>query len=182
MKVREIMTEDVHCCLPQASVAAAAQIMCENDCSALPVLGDDRGAVGLITDGDISAVAGTTPIQASEIAVSEAMTKEVFACRPEDHVKLALNKMARAQVKRLPVVNRHGGLRGILSLTDVMACHRRVAWTQAQSVSCHDIVEAYGRICEPRQDAKQKKRLSLTARGQEDINRETKATTRAPLE
>jgi CBS domain-containing protein len=164
MKVREIMTENVHCCGPQTSVAAAAQIMCENDCGALPVLGDDGGVVGLITDRDISTVVATTPTHAAEIAVGEAMSKEVFACYPEDHVKLALNQMARAQVKWLPVVNQYGDLQGILSLTDVMACYRRAAGTQAQSVSCHDIVEAYGSICEPRQNAKQKKRLSLVAR------------------
>lgn len=164
MKVREIMTENVHCCRPQTSVAVAAQIMCENDCGALPVLGEDGRVIGLITDRDITTVIGTTPIRASEIAVGEAMSKVVIACRPEDHVKLALNQMVKAQVRRLPVVNQYGDLLGILSIGDVTACYWRSAGMQASSVSCHDIVEAYGRICELRQRAKQMRRLSLAAR------------------
>jgi hypothetical protein len=94
MKVREIMTENVHCCRPQTSVPTAVQIMCENDCGPLPL------------------------------------------------------------------ANQYGDLRGILS------ADRRDG---ALSERCGDAGSvcvlprhrrAHGRICEPRQDARQKKRLS----------------------
>lgn len=75
-----------------------------------------------------------------------------------------LNALTRTIEQFVFLRSEAGDLQGILSRTDVRACYRSAAGTQAQSVSCHDIVEAYGRICEPRQDAKQKKRLSLIAR------------------
>jgi len=74
--------------------------------------------------------------------VREVMTENVHCCRTQTSVA------ATTQIL----------------LTDVMACYRKAAGTQAQSVSCHDIVEAYGGICELRKDAGQKKRLSLVAR------------------
>jgi CBS domain-containing protein len=163
MKVREMMTEDVRCCRPQTNLAVAAQLMTENDCGVLPVLGDDGGVVGVITDRDICIVLSTAMRRASEIAVSEAMSIEVYSCSPEDHVKVALNQMARAQVRRLPVIDRAGDLQGIVSISDVMACYWRSARAEAPSISCHDIVEAYGRICEPGHEQNRHRRLGRVA-------------------
>ena len=91
------------------------------------------------------------------------MSKPVYACGPEDHVKEALNWMAAAQVRRLPVIDQSGALQGILSISDVMACFWRSTGVQVPSISCHDLVEAYGRICEPRRDAENKQQVALAA-------------------
>jgi CBS-domain-containing membrane protein len=163
MKVRDMMTKEVYGCWPDSSLAAAAQIMWAKDCGALPVLEDDDSVVGMITDRDISIAIAMTPRRPSEITVGEVMSKPVCACGPEDHVKEALNWMANAQVRRLPVIDQHGGLQGILSISDVMACHWRSAGVEIPSVSCHDLVEAYGRISEPRPDAEDKRQKALAA-------------------
>jgi len=93
----------------------------------------------------------------------EVMSTPVYACGPDDHIKEALNWMATVQVRRLPVIDKTGALRGILSISDVMACYWRSAGMQVPSVSCHDLVEAYGRINEPRRDAKGRQRATLAA-------------------
>lgn len=163
MRVRDMMTKEVYGCWPDSSLAAAAQIMWAKDCGALPVLGDDDCVVGMITDRDISIAIAMTPRSPSEITVGEVMSKPVCVCGPEDNVKEALNWMATEQVRRLPVIDQHGALQGILSISDVMACYWRSSGVQIPSVSCHDLVEAYGRISEPRPDAEDKRQVVLAA-------------------
>lgn len=163
MKVRDMMTKEVYGCWPDSSLAAAAQIMWDKDCGALPVLVDDDIVVGMITDRDISIAIAMTPRGPSEITVGEVMSKPVCACGPEDHIKEALNWMANAQVRRLPVIDQRGALQGILSISDVMTCYWRSAGTEFPSVSCHDLVEAYGRVSEPRPDAEDKRQVALAA-------------------
>ena len=163
MKVREMMTKEVHGCWPDSSLAAAAQIMWAKDCGVLPVFGDDDSVVGVITDRDISIAISMTPRSPSEIKVGEVMSKPVYACGPDDHIKEALNWMATVQVRRLPVIDRSGALQGILSISDVMACYWRSAGVQTPFVSCHDLVEAYGRISEPRRDTQDERQVTLAA-------------------
>jgi len=163
MKVRDMMSKEVVGCWPDSSLTAAAQIMWAKDCGVLPVLGDDDGVVGMITDRDISIAIAMSQRHPSEITVGEVMSKPVYACAPDDHIKVALNWMATVQVKRLPVIDQSGALQGILSISDVMACFWRATGAQIPSVSCHDLVETYGRINEPRRDAQDKRQVTLAA-------------------
>ena len=137
--------------------------MWAKDCGALPVLGTDNGVVGIITDRDISLAVAMSQRRPSEITVGEVMSKPVYACGPDDHIKLALNWMATMQVRRLPVLDQSGALQGILSISDVMTCFWRSKGVKIPSVSCHDLVEAYGRISEPRRDAEERPQVVLTA-------------------
>jgi predicted transcriptional regulator len=47
------------------------------------------------------------------------MTKELHTVRPNDRVIEAIRKMGDKQVRRLPVVDREGNLRGIISMADI---------------------------------------------------------------
>ena len=160
MKVREMMTKEVRGCWPDSSLAAAAQIMWATDCGALPVFGDADRVVGMITDRDISIAVAMTQRHPSEITVDEVMSKPVYSCRPEDHIRVALHFMATVQVRRLPVIDQSGALQGILSISDVMSCYWRAAGAQIPSASCHELVEAMGRICESR-DAEDQRQAML---------------------
>ncbi|MEW6212860.1 MAG: CBS domain-containing protein [Acidobacteriota bacterium] len=87
MKVQEVMTKDVKACFPDTNLAAAAALMWENDCGVLPVVVDNRQAVGVITDRDIAIAVGTKGRPAQEIRVDEVMTAQLFACAPDDDIK-----------------------------------------------------------------------------------------------
>jgi CBS domain-containing protein len=120
MKVRRIMTSNVAACSPDTNLSAAAGLMWHYDCGVIPVIVGNQKVVGVITDRDICMAAAMSNRPASQIAVSEIISGEVFACAPEDEVSEALAIMQRRQVLRLPVVDQNGTLQGILSMNDIV--------------------------------------------------------------
>lgn len=75
--------------------------------------------VGLITDRDIVVRALAEGRDARETRAEEIMTAEVHAAHPNDRVIDAIRKMGDKQVRRIPIVDRDGVLRGIISMADV---------------------------------------------------------------
>jgi CBS domain-containing protein len=65
------------------------------------------------------------------------MTKEVVSALPDDDVKGALAAMKRARVRRLPVCDQSGRLKGMLSMEDVV-----VRGLQGNGVSADEIIAA----------------------------------------
>lgn len=121
MEVRRIMTSNVAACMPETNLAAAAGLMWRHDCGVIPVIDGNQKVVGVITDRDICMAVAMINRLASEIAVGEVISGEVFACSPDDEVSQALATMQRRQVLRLPVVNKDGNLQGILSMNDILS-------------------------------------------------------------
>lgn len=118
MTAQDVMTHPVQSCHPEMNLAAAAALMWNYDCGALPVLEDGR-LVGMITDRDICIALGTRDLPAHEVTVREVEATQVTTCTIEDSVHHVLELMRRARVRRLPVVDREGGLAGIVTLSDV---------------------------------------------------------------
>jgi len=120
--VRDIMTSDVRSCRADRSLVCAGTAMHRGDCRFLPVVTRSGKVVGVITDGDICEIGTADYRPLREILVSEAMSTEVFTCRPEDRIAQVLQTMKRRRVRHLPVVGPEGRLVGVVSLTDVILC------------------------------------------------------------
>ena len=120
MKVQDVMTREVGFCRAEDSLAIAANIMWEKDCGAVPIVDAGNRVAGIITDRDICIAVGTRDCRTSEIRTAEFCREDVIACAPDDKLKNALKKMAKNQVKRMPVVSQSGELVGIISLTDII--------------------------------------------------------------
>jgi CBS domain-containing protein len=119
MKVKELMTSDVKSCNLNTNLAAAAKIMWEGDCGAIPVT-DERGkVVGLITDRDICIAGATRARTEGEISVQDVISPTLYSCAPGDEVRAALDTMRRRKIRRLPVVDQAGRLMGIVSIHDI---------------------------------------------------------------
>ena len=71
------------------------------------------------TVGQPAGLAGTNR-NALHVAVREVMTPKVFAAMLDDDVSGALATMKNARVRRLPVRDEFGRLKGILSIEDVV--------------------------------------------------------------
>ncbi len=120
-RVRDWMQADVGTCTSDDVLSTPARIMWERDCGCVPVVDGNGSAqlVGVITDRDICMAAYTNGARLAEIRVNDAMAHEVHSCSVDDSVAEAERLMRAAQVRRLPVVDRDGRLRGILSLADL---------------------------------------------------------------
>jgi CBS domain-containing protein len=146
MKVEQLMTRDVAQCRPDDSFSEAARRMWENDCGALLVV-DERGApAGIVTDRDLCMCLFFADRTPRELKVEHAMAHEVRTCRPYDTVEQALETMSTHQVRRLPVVDDEGRVRGMLSSNDVIRAADRTGSPEARA-----LVHALATICAPRQ-------------------------------
>ena len=149
MKVQDLMTREVKSCDLDTNLAAAAALMWAGDCGVLPVLKEGR-VVGMITDRDIALAVGTRRRIAEEIPVREAMSGDIYACLPEDDVHSALKTMRRDRVRRLPVINRHGELVGILALNDIAVHAEKFEGHNPLRLSYDDVVNTLKAVCEHR--------------------------------
>lgn len=140
MKVRDLMTSDVKTCRSETNLAEVVRDMFEGDCGALPVVSDDGRVAGIITDRDICIAVGTRGRSADRIAVREVARDHVHTCLPDDDASAALQKMKLHKVRRLPVVDPDGHVRGMLSLNDIV--------THAGAAAPTDVVSTLASICE----------------------------------
>lgn len=145
MKVQELMTSNPQTCGPDTNLAAAAMLMWDGDCGTLPVVADGGRIVGMVTDRDICIAAATKHRDASDISVGEVITGKVFSCVPEADVREALKIMQEEKVRRLPVIDERGSLKGILSMNDVVLKAEETGKDSA--ISYADVVDTFKSIC-----------------------------------
>ena len=120
-KIADVMTRHPRAVEAQTSVREAARLMEGDDVGSLPVVEaqDSPRLIGVVTNRDIAlrvVAAGRDP---ETTAVSEVASREIETVTPDDDLDDALQRMARAQVRRLPVVINEGELVGILSQADL---------------------------------------------------------------
>ena len=121
MNVESLMTHDIEACNPDDSLTDAAMIMWRRDCGIVPVVRPDTQEVtGVITDRDICMAAATRHARTDDLYVRDVMTRDgVTTVTPSDSVRTAVQRMAEAQVRRVPVTDRSGVLVGMISLNDI---------------------------------------------------------------
>jgi CBS domain-containing protein len=121
MKVEQIMNRAVKSCRPLDSLSAAAQIMWDEPCGAVPVVDDQGKPVGFLTDRDVCMAAYTQGKPLEQLRVESAMARKVVSCAAEDDLSAAAGLMRQNGTRRLPVIDKNGALVGLLSLDD-LAC------------------------------------------------------------
>ena len=140
MNVQDIMTSDVQCCGPDTNLAAAAKMMWDSDCGALPVLNVQGQVMGMITDRDICMASATKNKPASDLTVWETVSGKAYSCRMSDDVHTALDIMKREKVRRLPVVDDDGVLQGVIAMNDFVLLAGEAKGGKAPAVSYEDVV------------------------------------------
>ena len=120
MKVNEIMSEPVVTCTLDTTLSAAARLMRDADYGTLPVIDAQGRVAGIITDRDVCLAVASSARNPFHIAVHEVMTRKLVTVQTTDTVHTALATMKGARVRRLPVLDTFGHLKGILSIEDVV--------------------------------------------------------------
>ena len=146
MKVSDVMCRPVSVCAGETSLASAAQLMGESDCGVLPVLQSGR-LVGILTDRDVCLAVGTQ-WHSGATPVAEVMNADVYTCKVTDEIRSAMDTMARRRVRRLPVLDDQGALRGILTMDDlILRAEESDRQGLSVPVSCRDVVQTLQQIC-----------------------------------
>jgi CBS domain-containing protein len=120
MTVKELAAFDVKSCGPDTDLATAAKLMWDGDCGAVPVVNGEQKVIGMVTDRDICIAAATRGSKPSDIRVGDVMSHDLVTCRITDDVHDVLKTMKGVRVRRLPVVDDHERLAGIVSLNDIV--------------------------------------------------------------
>lgn len=119
-RVRDFMTTNPESVSERDSIRDVARIMKEEDTGVVPVV-DGKKVIGLITDRDIVVRGLAEGRDIEKLRVNEVMTKNVRSIREDTPVNEALDLMANAEIRRLPVVNDSQELVGIVSIGDISA-------------------------------------------------------------
>jgi CBS domain-containing protein len=118
-KIAEVMTDRPRAITPQTSILEAARLMDEEDVGALPIVDDSTRLVGIVTDRDIAVRGVGRGRDPEQTSVAEIASEEVYALTPDDDLDEALQTMAHAQVRRVPIVVRENELVGMISQADI---------------------------------------------------------------
>ncbi len=120
MRAKDIMTRDVKTIDADSCLWAAARLMRNHRIGFLPVMNGKR-VIGVITDRDI-VVRGLCELKDPHfVTVSEIMTRDLIFCREDDVLTDAATRLAAHRIRRLLVLDREGGMAGLLSLDDLAA-------------------------------------------------------------
>ena len=116
-RLGDVMTRAPRTVAPDTPVDEVARLMRDEDVGAVPVV-EDGALAGMVTDRDLVVRVLADGRAPGEVRVVDAMTRDVRACREDEDVESALDRMRDLQVRRIPVLDRDGRLVGIVSLGD----------------------------------------------------------------
>jgi CBS domain-containing protein len=118
VQVQELMTANVTCVGPDATLRQAAQTMRDLDVGSLPVCDNER-LTGIVTDRDIAIRAVAQSDDPAQCKVRDIMSEAIEYCFQDDNVEDATQLMKDKQIRRLAVLDHDKRLVGILALGDV---------------------------------------------------------------
>ena len=117
----ELMNTEVMCCAVNARVDKLAKIMRFTDEAYIPIVEDTKSkkVVGALSDRDLLERVlseGRHPVYTQ---VDEILVDQVVTCGPNAPVDMVLSLMSNNGVTNIPVVDRKGCLKGVISLADI---------------------------------------------------------------
>lgn len=120
MNVKDVMTPQVIRVSAEDTAAAAARMMSHYNVGMLPVVDKENKLCGVITDRDLVLRVMAAQQDPERTLVRHVMTGRVITVAAGMDVSAAAARMAREQVRRLPV-EEGGRLCGMVSLGDLAA-------------------------------------------------------------
>ena len=137
LPTEDVMTRDVLSVSEEASVREAVELLIGRGFRALPVVDDEGRLTGVVSSGDLvergglgariellsamsDAARRTFLDQLPARAIGKVMTPEPASVRTSASLASATHLMAERRIKRVPVVDDHGRLAGILARSDVL--------------------------------------------------------------
>lgn len=124
MRIADVCTRDVIHVDASLSVTDAAQLMRKKHIGTLVVVeqpNSEHIPIGILTDRDIVVSVIAADIDAKTLSVGDIMQRRLATCSESEELFDAVRTMRTHGVRRLPVLNAHGGLYGMLSADDIIS-------------------------------------------------------------
>jgi CBS domain-containing protein len=121
MRIQEVMTSTPACCTPDTGLREVAQMMVEHDCGQIPLVRStsDPKVLGVVTDRDIVSrlvALGRNPL---DLRADACMSQPVITVSTDDSLEECIRVMELHRIRRVPVVDGDGLMRGIVSQADI---------------------------------------------------------------
>lgn len=128
--VRDIMTQRVHRVYPETPVSELLELLARYELKAVPVVGEKREVLGIVTDRDLLRFLLPQVVQVGtgeqheqralqDTQVREIMTRSVMCISEDQSLAELASIMVNKDVERLPVVS-EGKLTGFLTRSDIL--------------------------------------------------------------
>ncbi|MCO4850157.1 CBS domain-containing protein [Bacillus vallismortis] len=115
MKIRDIMTKNVECCEPTASITELAKQMRDSSVGSIPIC--ENGTLkGIVSDRDI--VTRCLAENQVDAKASDIMSADTVSGHPDMSAEEASQLMAEHQIRRLPILENER-IAGIVALGDL---------------------------------------------------------------
>lgn len=122
MHIGHISSLQTVTCHPDTSVLEAAELMRRHHVGTLVIIEDVEGIrmpMGIVTDRDIVVIVIAEGLDPKSIKVIDIMTTELMTATENEDVFETVERMRFKGVRRIPIVNKQGGLAGIVSVDDI---------------------------------------------------------------
>jgi CBS domain-containing protein len=115
------MTKDPVCCLPNDTVAEAAELMKDENIGSITIVENKQNQklVRIVTDSDLALTIVVKGRDAKSTPVKAVMTRELVTCLADVDLQKALDAMAEHSFLRIPAMNRNNKIVRIINWTDV---------------------------------------------------------------
>jgi CBS domain-containing protein len=123
MHIGEISTVQTVFCKRDETVQGAALLMRKHHVGDLVVIdqsGGERIPVGIVTDRDIVVSVIALGLDPSSLLVGDIMTDDLLTVGEQDDLYETIERMRFRGIRRVPIVNKDGGLTGIVSADDLL--------------------------------------------------------------
>jgi CBS domain-containing protein len=123
MSVGEICNREVVTVEKSSPVGKAARLMRQYHVGSVVIVADGSEPprpVGIVTDRDLAIEILAQEVPVDTVTVGDLMGSELLTAREDDGVWETIMRMRAMGVRRLPVINRHGELVGILTMDDLL--------------------------------------------------------------
>lgn len=123
MPISEFCNREVVFATRKTSIPEAAQLMRQYHVGDLVVVDEAEGRrvpVGIVTDRDIVIEIIAKSLDLEEFTVGDIMGPQLVSVQADEGVFETIRLMRTKGIRRIPVINREGGLEGIVSADDIL--------------------------------------------------------------
>jgi signal-transduction protein with cAMP-binding, CBS, and nucleotidyltransferase domain len=171
--IREVMKKNPIMIGIEATAAKAAKAMCNEEVGSVIILKNNK-PIGIVTEEDLACKVVAKDFKPSSVHVNEIMSTPLITVSAEKTVADAARMMVKHKVRRLPVVDEHKKVIGIVTVRDLLTVSNELneLLTDLIEINREEIVEQglCNRCSQMSDDLKRVDNVMLCPRCREEEN------------